>query len=176
MTPLNYIIIAATCVVLLISVVTDIRYNRIFNAVTVPFAALGLVLNIADKGWAGILFSLEGIGLGLATFFVSALIGRILGAGDCKLFAAIGALQGPHVLLWAILYSLIAGGVLAIIVALWRGVLRQSINAVWRSVYFRLFLKMPMDVTGASEKTRLPYALAICAGTLVVLWRSPLGL
>jgi prepilin peptidase CpaA len=106
----------------------------------------------------------------LALFFISAFLGRILGAGDCKLFAAVGALQGWHPLIWIILYSLLAGGVLGIIVALWRGVLRRSLTQVWRSAYARAFLNTPMDITQSEVKTRLPYALAICAGTLIFIW------
>jgi prepilin peptidase CpaA len=172
MTPIYYAATIATCAILIISVFTDIRYGKILNVVTLPFAILGIVLNTMDKGWGGILFSVEGILLGLALFFLSAFLGRILGAGDCKLFAAVGALQGPYFLLWVILYSLLAGGVLALLVALWRRVLLRSLDRVWRSVYMRLFLETPMDITGAGEKMRIPYALAICAGGLLVLLHS----
>jgi len=109
--------------------------------------------------------------LGLSLFFVSALLGRILGAGDCKLLAAVGALLGPQLLLWVMLYTALAGGVFAIVVALWRGVLGRSAKAVWQAVYFRLAMKMPMDITTADARMRLPYAIAICAGGLIALWR-----
>ena len=171
MTPLSYAIAMATCAVLIISVFTDVRHGKILNAVTLPAAVLGIVLNTLDKGWPGILFSLAGVGVGLALFFVSALLGRILGAGDCKLFAAVGAFLGPGLLLWVILYSATAGGVLALLVALWRGVLRQCVTNVWRSLYLRFAMRMPMDITTASHRVRLPYAIAICAGGLLVLWQ-----
>lgn len=168
---LDYLLIAATVVLLLISVYTDVRYRKIYNAVTVPFAVLGLALNIYARGWGGILFSLEGIALGLALFFASAFLGRILGAGDCKLFAAVGAFQGPQMLLWCILWGLVAGGVIAVIVALARGVLRPALTRVWQSLYMRAYHKMPMDITASSEQMRLPYALAICVGTLFAMWQ-----
>jgi prepilin peptidase CpaA len=168
---LQHILTALTALLLLISVYTDVRYRKILNAVTVPFAAAGLVLSVVARGWWGVAFSLEGIALGLAVFFASAFLGRILGAGDCKLFAAVGALQGPHMLLWCILYSLVAGGVLAIIVALARGVLRPALTRVWQSVYLRAYLKTPMDIASSGEKMRLPYALAIATGCLVAMWQ-----
>lgn len=171
MTPPNDVVLVTTAILLLISVYTDVCYQRIYNKVTVPFAALGLGLNIYGRGAAGILFSLEGILLGLALYFASAFLGRIIGAGDCKLLAAVGALQGWHVLLWCILYTMLAGGVLAVIVALLRGVLKHSVSRVWRSLYMRLSYKTPMDITQAGDKMRLPYAVAIALGTAAALWQ-----
>lgn len=175
MTSLSYSIPIATCLVLLISVFTDVRQGKIYNAVTVPFATLGIVLNTLDGGWAGMLFSLGGIAVGLGMFFLSAFLGRILGAGDCKLLAAVGAFLGAKLLVWVILYGAVAGGLIALAVALWRGVLRESVSAVWRNAYMRFFLKLPMDITTAHEKTRLPYAIAICVGGLMVVWQFVLG-
>lgn len=170
MTPVQLALVIATCAVLIISVFTDVREGRIYNAVTVPFAALGLLLNILDKGLAGVVFSLGGLALGLALFFASAFLGRILGADDCKLFAAVGALQGPQFLLWAILFSFVIGGVFAILVALWRGVLKRSLQRVWQAVYFKIYMKMPMDITYSESKLRLPYAVAILAGCLFTIY------
>lgn len=170
MTPVQLALVIATCAVLIISVFTDVRDGKIYNAITVPFAVLGLILNIVDKGLAGVVFSLSGLAIGLALFFASAFLGRILGAGDCKLFAAVGALQGPQFLLWAILFSLAIGGVFAILVALWRGVLKRSLQRVWQAVYFKLYMKMPMDITQSESKLRLPYAVAILAGCLFTIY------
>jgi len=170
MAPEQIAVLVATCAVLIISVFTDVRDGKIYNAVTLPFALLGLILNIINRGLPGLLFSLAGLGMGLALFFLSAFLGRILGAGDCKLFAAVGALQGPQFLLWAILFSLAVGGVFAILVALWRGVLRHSLRRVWEAVYFKVYLKMPMDISTSSSKLRLPYAVAILAGSLFTIW------
>jgi len=170
MAPEHGAVLVATCVVLIISVFTDVRDGKIYNAVTLPFALLGLILNAISKGLPGVLFSLAGLALGLALFFLSALLGRILGAGDCKLFAAVGALQGPRFLLWAILFTLVIGGVFGLLVALWRGVLRHSLRRVWEAVYFKVYLKMPMDISQSSSKLRLPYAVAILTGSLFTLW------
>jgi prepilin peptidase CpaA len=167
----EYLTIAPTALLLLISVYTDIRYRKIYNGVTTTFAVLGLGLNIYLRGWWGVVFSVEGVLLGLALFFLSAFLGRILGAGDCKLFAAVGALQGPNMLAWCILYALIAGGVLAIIVALYRGVLKPALSRVGKSLYMRAAHGVPMDIATAGEKMRLPYALAIAIGTIVAVWQ-----
>ena len=167
----QHAILVLTVVLLLVSVYTDMRYRKILNAVTLPFAVAGLILNVVSRGWGGVLFSLGGVAMGLAVFFSSAFLGRILGAGDCKLFAAVGALQGWHMLIWCILYGLVAGGVLAIVVALARGVLRPALTRVWQSVYLRAYHNTPMDIASSGEKMRLPYALAIAAGCFAAMWQ-----
>lgn len=171
MITLHHTTLIATCLLLVIAVFTDVRDGKIYNAVTLPFALLGLVLNLLSGGLVGLLLGLGGLAVGLALFFLSALLGRLLGAGDCKLFAALGALLGPQLLVWAILYSLIAGGIFGILMALWRGVLQQALQRVWQAVFFRFFLKVPMDITDSPSKLRLPYAVAICAGTLFAIWQ-----
>lgn len=178
MITLHHTTLIATCLLLVVAVFTDVRDGKIYNAVTLPFALVGVILNMvagvasggALGGVSGLLFSLAGVGVGLALFFVSGLLGRILGAGDCKLFAAVGALLGPQLLVWAILYSLIAGGLFGIAMALWRGVLQQALVRVWQALYFRICMKTPMDITDSPSKLRLPYAVAICAGTLFTIW------
>ncbi|MEN6548188.1 MAG: A24 family peptidase [Armatimonadia bacterium] len=170
MITLHHTTLIATCLLLVVAVFTDVRDGKIYNAVTLPFALLGMVLNLLNGGLTGLLLSIAGVAVGLALFFVSGLLGRLLGAGDCKLFAAVGALLGPQVLLWAILYSLVAGGIFGILMAIWRGVLRQALQRVWQALYFRVYMKTPMDITNSPSKLRLPYAIAICAGTLFTIW------
>ena len=58
--------------------------------------------------------SFGGLLLGFAVFFVFYAIGG-MGAGDVKLMAAIGAFLGPKDVLFAALYTAIAGGVYAIL-------------------------------------------------------------
>ena len=50
------------------------------------------------------------------------------GAGDVKLMAAVGALLGPDGILWAFLYTTIAGGAIALVIAAWRGRLQTTLD------------------------------------------------
>jgi prepilin peptidase CpaA len=50
------------------------------------------------------------------------------GAGDVKLLAALGTLLGPRGIVVAFVYSALAGGILALIVARRRSVLRETIE------------------------------------------------
>lgn len=113
------------------------------------------------------MLSAQGVGVGLVLFLVSALFGRLLGGGDVKLLMAIGALQGPHFLMWTLFYMALAGAVLAIAVALYHGILGQRVRALAASCYLRVAQGMPMEMNEAGGGPRLPYAIAIGVGSLV---------
>lgn len=151
------------------AVYTDVRWGKIFNRVTLPAIALGLALNAALSGVDGLVWSLEGVGVGLGLFLASAFFGRLLGGGDIKLFMAIGALQGPSFLGWAVVYTVLVGAALAIAVGLYRGVLGQRLRLLMASSYLRLAQGVPMEMTEAEAGPRLPYAIAICLGSLIAL-------
>src|SRR6266566_4226697 len=84
--------------IVLIALVTaaawsDLRTKRIPNWITAPGAVLGFLLQVWHGGLHGALASLAGAGLGLAIFLVL-YIAAGMGAGDVKLFSAVGAFVG----------------------------------------------------------------------------------
>jgi prepilin peptidase CpaA len=105
---------------------TDLRTHQIPNAITVPAAVTGLALNATLSGWHGAVISVEGALLGIGIFLVFFLIGG-MGAGDVKLFGAVGSLVGPHALLLVFVFTGLVGGVSAAVLALWRGNLRGTL-------------------------------------------------
>ena len=85
--------------------------------------------------------------------------------------AAVGAwLAWPQALI-AVLASLIMGGVIALIVALRRGMLRQALAgaAVIGAAAFTRSSVLPPVTTGV----RFPFALAVLAGSTFSLWFRP---
>ncbi len=167
---LEWLRFGATVALMSAAVYTDVRWGKILNALTAPFALLGIVLNTVGGGWEGLVGSILGIALGVGLWFACNIIGRILGAGDSKLLAAMGALQGPVLLLYAIAATALAGGVLAIVVALWRGYLRKSIVNLVTSLYARISQRVPIDIESAAPQARLPYAIPIFIGGLAALY------
>ena len=91
--------------------------------------------------------------------------------GDIKLMAAIGALLGPKDVLFAALYTAIAGGIYAIILLITQ---RSNREALARYSLMAKGLVLTGHFTnipkGESEKTTpLCYGIAIAIGTLIVL-------
>ncbi len=150
----------------------DIRSRRVPNALTLTSAVAGILFGALTGGWAGAGSSAAGAAVGLAVFLPFFALGG-MGGGDVKLMGAIGAWVGPLTALWTGLYGAVAGGVMALALALARGYLRTALTNLkglvtfWGTVGVRPFEGMTLDT---SKGPRLPYVLPITAGLLLALW------
>jgi len=167
--PIGLATVAASVCLAVVVVYTDIRWGKIFNVVTVPFAVIGLVLNSVADGVEGALLSLGGIAAGFALWFLSGLFGRVIGGGDIKLLMAFGALMGPVFMLWTFLLGAIIGGVIAVGIALRRGLLQQAFRHVVGALYMRARMATPMEIPSDSDAVTMPYAVALCSGALITI-------
>jgi prepilin peptidase CpaA len=109
-------------VVAIISAYTDARYRKIFNKVTYPGFIVGILYHTLvslylQKGIAGFLFSLYGFLLGFGFFFIFYWIsqGKKMGAGDVKLYAAVGACIGLHSTMYSLVVTAVVGLLLSVI-------------------------------------------------------------
>ena len=74
---------------------TDWRWRRIPNWLTVPALLAGIAANAALNGMSGLKTSLLGAGFGTIAAVAICFL-RSLGAGDWKLAGALGAIVGPE--------------------------------------------------------------------------------
>ncbi|MGH8807496.1 MAG: A24 family peptidase [Noviherbaspirillum sp.] len=166
----------------------DVRSFRIPNLLVFSGAASGLILNSvlpegsgfvsALPGAIGFWKALAGLGLGLAILLPMYML-RAMGAGDVKLMAMVGAFLGPRAILGAIFLTLLIGGVLSLLAALRHGTLRRLITNV-RDMLMISAMKVSMHEMPTADAPpvsagRLPYALAIAAGTLALVGLSHAG-
>jgi prepilin peptidase CpaA len=152
--------------VLLTAVATDIRSYRIPNWLTMPAMAGGLLIHTLLNGQAGLILSLEGLGLGLGLFLIFYLMGG-MGAGDVKLMAAVGSFLGPRGVLYAAMLTGLLGGVYAVAAMASCWGLRATVQQI---VAMLTTLSFPQEDTLSSTKRapfRLRYALVISLGTLL---------
>jgi prepilin peptidase CpaA len=149
---------------LLVATVVDLRTRRIPNLLTGSMAIAGL--GLAAFGWGSI--SVGAALLGCVIGLVLMLPGHALGAtgaGDVKLMAAVGTLLGPLVVVNAVLFTAIAGGVLAVTVALQRRRLALTLAGTGRMI------AAPADIKGeiasGASASRFAYGPAIAAGSML---------
>ncbi|MFA5940815.1 MAG: prepilin peptidase [Sinimarinibacterium sp.] len=151
-------LLAASLLLLLgLAVSGDLRAHRIPNWLSLGGVAIGLVLQFATGGRAGLAEGLYGAlagGLALLPMWLL----RGLAAGDVKLMAAVGAHLGAGAALVAVLATLIAGGVMGLAVLLRRR------GAPRPAAADRLD-----GALSNSFSNGFAYAPAIAAGTLLAL-------
>lgn len=154
----------------------DIKSHRIPNLLILAGLFAGLLLRAWLEAWPGVVVALEGCAVGLAVLLPFYVL-RILGAGDVKLMAMVGAFLGPWGVLGALLGTFLAGGILALAVALRvKAVdrLLQNMKLMARGRRARMSEGLVPSVDGLPASVgKLPYAVAIAAGTLgYLVWRQ----
>ncbi len=145
----------------------DVKYRRIPNKLVLVTLLVGLAINSYFGAWHGILSSLLGLVIAFGLMFLFHLFGT-MGAGDVKLFAAIGALVGSSIDLQKFLIVAITGGVLAILKMVYAR--RATTTMVGVAQFFIGLLPgqtIPkLQVPGDHQHT-LPYAVPICLGSVL---------
>ena len=153
--------------------VTDVAAARIPNALTLAGVAGGLAAHGLLPHGLGLGTSAAGAVAGLAVFLPFFALGG-MGGGDVKLMAALGAWLGWPTILAVALAVAIAGGALALLVAVSRGYLGQALGNLRRLVQFWMVAGVrpePSMTLAHGRGPRLPYAVPILLGLLVTLWR-----
>jgi len=158
--------------VVIVAAIYDVRFRRIPNWLVLAGLVLGIGLNTLLFEWSGLRHSLFGLGLGFLIYFPLYLL-RGMGAGDVKLMAAIGSIVGAANWLGIFLITAVLGGLIAIILLLFRGRLRNSLWNVAFLVQRLSTLKAPyareeLDIS-SPKSMKLPHGLVIACGSLLFL-------
>lgn len=170
---------------LLLATREDVRIHRISNQLVLVGVVLGLGFNgllpegigfnSEVPGGLGWLASVKGLALGIAVLLPMYLL-RAMGAGDVKLMGMVGTFLGPGDLIGALIATFIAGGVMALVVALWSRQLMNMLQNI-KLMLFGSLLKMnagqlPVMNDLPVSVAKLPYAVAIMLGTLgYLVWQ-----
>lgn len=147
----------------------DIRYRRIPNSIVVFVLLTGLTLNTVLGGMPGFLSSIVGCVLGFGLMLLLRLFGA-MGAGDLKLFAAIGALIGVALVPQTFLFVLLTGGVVGAVYMMRRRRTRKTLSRL------RHLLSHPFHAVDVDQPTlikeSIPYGIAITAGSVLSVARG----
>jgi prepilin peptidase CpaA len=160
--------------ILVTAIASDLRWRTIPNWLTTPAVLLGLGFHTVMNQFAGFVYSLEGAAVGLGLFIIFYVCGW-MGAGDVKLFAAVGSFLGPVQTISAAISIALVGGLLAFLVL--------GFNQGWRRMGLRLWSHVEtMFLTKSAQglipeqgvAPKVPYAVAIGLGTIGSYWWYPL--
>src|SRR6266446_2931123 len=156
--------VATVVIFVALCVIADVRTRRIPNAISGPAMLLGITLNTAYMGTAGLLDSLAGLGVTVGVLLWPFAMGGI-GGGDVKMMGAIGALLGPRLALMGLGAGVILGGAAMVWHLARRGRLREKVMGT-----------ATMFQAAAQGAVALPYSVPLGLGTLAALAFGALGL
>lgn len=152
----------------LLACMTDIRRRIIPNALTLSSALVGLSLHLAIGGWRGLSSSLTaGLIAGLL-FAILYVIGG-MGAGDVKLIAAVGFLNGLPSMGLLLIVTVISGGIFGLVLAIRNGRLVETMRNIFSLAAHHAQNGMRQHVAFnlENEQTlRIPYAVPIAVGCI----------
>ena len=132
------------------AMVTDLAAGKISNRLIFISAAAGLLWQLTRGGPKAAAAGFAGMLTAFAALFIL-FVFRMLGAGDIKLFCALGTVLGPSGILRCIAISFLFGAIIAIPLMICRGISTE------RFLYFITYIRRLADT-----KVLQPYR---CGGT-----------
>jgi prepilin peptidase CpaA len=145
----------------------DLRYRRIPNVVVLVALVAGLAINSSLGGMDGALASVYGFGLAFIPMLLLHIFGA-MGAGDVKLFGAVGAVLGVGLVPTTFLLVAMLGGVLAVYSMLRAGTVFSTLHGVLRIfVGFLPGWEMPRFKMAPDRSHTVPYGVAIMLGSVI---------
>jgi len=163
-------------VLAVIAAFTDLRSRRIPNWLTAPAAVVGVAVNTAFGGRAGLKASVLGLLLGLGLLLPFVLL-RSLGAGDWKLAGALGAFTGPDLLVGLLVGSVFVAGVMALALVICKGRVRQTASNIGHILVSLVTFRLPRSRVSLDnpDTLKVPYGVALALTALlyagVYFWR-----
>ncbi len=147
----------------------DVRFRRIPNVLVLAALVAGLAINISFRGAPGALSSLSGLAVAFIPMFLLHVFGA-MGAGDVKLFAAIGAVVGLAHVPMTFVFVVMLGALLAIYSMIRSGTVLSTMHGVVR-IFVGLLpgWEMPRFSVPADRQHTIPYGVAIMLGSVIAV-------
>lgn len=161
---------ALVIIALVTALYQDIIYKKISNYLVLVVLITGLSLS-AIKGIPSIIDSLYGI---MTPFFICFVFYslKMLGAGDIKLYCALGAVMGKDWILNCMALSVLAGGILALLIMIYNRSFLSRMRYLFD--YFKGLVILqriaPYQDTIHNKEAAFPFAVAIMIGGVLCFW------
>ncbi len=162
----------------LVAAATDLRQFKIYNILTLPLIASGILYHAASGGWPSLVQSAVAASLCAAILFVPYLCGA-LGGGDLKLMVGVGAWLGIPWTVYVLLASSIASGAYAVALLLCYGGTQRLVQNV-QVLYYKLkalgtYIGPEEDIEAILTRQdryrrAIPFGAMVAVGVALVAW------
>jgi prepilin peptidase CpaA len=170
---------AVALVVTCFAAVTDVCRYRVYNNLTIPLFLAGVAYHGVTGDWIGISGSLVGAMLGFGILLIPYAMG-LMGAGDVKLLAAVGAWVGPAGILVVFVVSALLTGIYALGLIAYRAKVRDSLLTL-QLIWYRFAalgrslggddLVEELDTVPDRRLRVIPFGAAVPLGVIgAILW------
>ncbi|ANY67953.1 hypothetical protein BBD42_16835 [Paenibacillus sp. BIHB 4019] len=157
---------AAAAVLLIAALLTDLRSMLIPNRLTVSFFAAGCLYQTISGGWSGLWTGLLGAVAGFVPLFILHLA-RGIGAGDVKLFAALGVWVGTSMVLQMMMYAILYAGLIGVLLVLFNRPFSRRMLSGLLLLLQRSTGPRRKELGGwAAGGTTFPFMLAVVPGAI----------
>jgi prepilin peptidase CpaA len=173
MVPLSIVLAAA-----LIAAVTDVWKFKVYNTLTLPLMASGLIYQFSVGGLNGLSQGVLGVLFGFFALIFFYVMGG-MGAGDVKLLSALGAWLGMPLTFYIFIASSLLGGIYAVLLL----VLGGSLGETWvnlQILWFRILSvsrylgsddRLERETKRPDRRKRcVPFAAMVAMGTSMTYW------
>lgn len=165
-------------IVLIAAAIFDLAVHKIPNLITYPAMAFAIIYYFILMGMEGLLFSAQGLALGIILFIIPYVMG-VMGAGDAKLMGTVGSVLGAKGVFMATVYTAIVGGLYAVVLLLFhRRYLKEFLHRHFTSIKTLIFTGQYISIPPADPdcQPKLYYGTAIALGTLAYVFSNYLGI
>jgi prepilin peptidase CpaA len=156
-----------------IAMVTDIRSSTIPNVLTLSFTVIGTALQTILEGWTGLTSSMLGAGVGFTSVWLLYLF-KGVGAGDVKLFAAIGSITGWAPALLILFYAILLSGLIGSLLLIYRWLKQRGHTSIIQRVWWICFTRdwdqvHQFTLDHRSDTLKFPFMLAVFPAVMLLL-------
>lgn len=162
----------ATAVLLLLALINDLKTMRIPNWLTASFFAAGCCYQFAANGVEGGWFALLGALSGFVPLMVLYLF-KGIGAGDVKLFAALGAWIGTAAVMEVLMYAILYGGAAGLVLLFFHRPFGRRLLTGFTAFLVPGFLSgREVLHSWTKDGLRFPFMIAVVPAALTSWWMT----
>ncbi|KGK91422.1 hypothetical protein DP73_03780 [Desulfosporosinus sp. HMP52] len=148
----------------------DIRTKKIKNKLTLSACLIGFALNAIFYSTQGLYFSLRGLGAGFLLMFLLYLAG-VVGAGDVKLFGAVGSIMGMAYVITLYFYSILMGSLIGLVLMIWQKQFVIRVKGLFQALKGLIFFKSlePLRDFSKGKGLKIPYMYAVLPCSIIAV-------
>ncbi|OCT14284.1 hypothetical protein A8709_26000 [Paenibacillus pectinilyticus] len=149
------------------------RFARLPNKLTMFGVLAGLLFHAVNEGWSGLVVAIIGALTGFLVVLILYLLGG-LGAGDVKLFAAIGAMMGVLFVLQTLMYAILCAGFIGLIILLWKSQMKVTSHKLVRwlfTIVVQHNLETLVEIKD-QKNIKFPFMYAVVPGVAITWYYS----